>query len=89
MREKTFGPWLRKRREERGISASRMTRELGMAWSHYHSMEKGTYGAPRDYARLKKIARLLQIPVVKVYEQAGALPPDWKKLARQALSESE
>lgn len=69
--DRTFGPWMRKIREEKGISASKLSRQLEMAWSHLNSIEKGTYGPPRDYDRLRKIAEILEIPVVEVYRRAG------------------
>lgn len=78
---KQFGPWVKVRREELGLSASFMARRMEMAWSHWFDMERGRWGAPRSYERLRKIAELLKLPVVEVYEQAGALPPDWLELA--------
>jgi transcriptional regulator with XRE-family HTH domain len=84
---KSFGPWLRRIRESRGISASKMSRELDCAWSHYHAIEKGAYGAFRDYDRLRKIAELLDVRPIEVYSRAGALPPDLGDLLREEFGQ--
>jgi hypothetical protein len=71
---------MKTKREAKGISASKMSRELEMAWSHYHAMEKGAYGAPRDFERLGKIADILDESRLVVYAKAGMLPPDFAEL---------
>jgi transcriptional regulator with XRE-family HTH domain len=80
---RAFGEFLRSTREKRGVSASRMSRELGMAWSHLNQIEKGVFGPPREYARLRKMAEILDVPVVEIYRRAGALPDEWLELARE------
>lgn len=81
-----FGAWLASHRADAGITKTRMAAALGMAWSHYCKLEKDQVGPPRDYGRLQLLAEELDLPVVEVYERAGALPPDWLELARLELA---
>jgi transcriptional regulator with XRE-family HTH domain len=74
---KTFGAWLRAKREQAGYSLNGLARELGITGSFLSNVELGN-SPPFIDDRLEAVSRLLNVDPDAAYAAAGKLPPDMR-----------
>ena len=67
------GDWLRSKREERGWSGTAFAQHLGIGQVRVSSYERGQYEVPEELT--KKIAEVLDIPLMEVRQQLGFWVP--------------
>lgn len=74
MKEKTFGPWLRARRQEAGVSLRDLARQGGISFSYLSKVETGDLPPP-SLETIKALASVLSIDPVEAYLESGKVPP--------------
>src|SRR6266508_5535485 len=70
-----LGDFIRKTRQDRGLSLRSLAEASRLDWSYIGKLEKGEIATP-DPAKLQKLARALEVEVEDFYALAGYLMPE-------------
>lgn len=82
--DKTFGAYIRHKREEAGIPLNVFARDLGISPAYWSRIERDMEKPPLD-KWLVLVAARLGIPGDDVFVAAGRLPPDMRDHLSQVV----
>src|SRR5918912_3792664 len=69
-RAKSFGQWLRQRRQDAGLGTTELAKRTGITDGTITRLEQGFIATP-DPRKLSRIAEALDIPLADIYGMAG------------------
>lgn len=67
---KNFGLWLKRKREERGLTVRQLAKFSGVSSGYISQVESGKRNTPTQKI-LSKLARPLKVTLQEIYEAAG------------------
>ncbi len=70
-----FGTFVRRKREDAGITLTEFARQLGISPAYWSRIETGRENPPKDEL-IEKAAQILSIPADELFIEAERLPPD-------------
>jgi len=71
---KRFGSWMKQRRQETGITTTRLAKQIGIPDATITRIEQGEFLAPSP-EKLRRIAEGLNLSLADVYAMAGYAAP--------------
>ncbi|SDB57759.1 helix-turn-helix domain-containing protein [Bauldia litoralis] len=80
-----FGPWIRSRREEAGISLKEFSRSIDISPAYWSRIERGLELAPKNSLIIAACERL-GLATDRAFIEAARLPPDMQGDLELAIS---
>jgi HTH-type transcriptional regulator, competence development regulator len=85
MRFETFGPWLRDKRKEKGLSQRALAGKIGISFSYLSKIESGEMPPPSSET-LEALGKELGLDSLTMHLQAGTVTPLVKLIFMYGLS---